>query len=264
MDELADEGKPQSLVSNQMLVASYNIWFDNIDIYERVLSLIVTINKKRPDIICLQEVRPDVFRILISNLTDHKYHYPKKIEDNYGCVTFSKYPITKCTVHNFSKTNMDRNLIITKILHPFKQTEILVVTTHFESVFEKCNPIKIKQLLECSTVLESFKKDYANIIFCVDTNILPNEESFLIDTGVGSGWIDCWKQKGSQKNKYTFNSYTNKWLVGNKKKYQSRLDRIIYNCENIELVDFLLLKSENDHIEPSDHYGILTKFNIKN
>src|SRR3990172_10899218 len=94
---------------NVLTVVSYNIWFDETLRLERTVSLIQTLHNLNPDVICLQEVIPEIYEVLITLLSDYRFHFPKKINKNYGCVTFSLIrlnKLSKCefaiTISNFS------------------------------------------------------------------------------------------------------------------------------------------------------------------
>ena len=45
-------------------------------------------------------------------------------------------------------------------------------------------------------------------------------------------------------------------------RYRSRLDRIIYKTSICTLDNFERIESKEGYTEPSDHYGILSKFYI--
>ena len=65
-------------MTNVISVVSYNIWFDNTLSLERTKGLIQLLNKVNPDVICLQEVKPNIYDLLINILKDYKYYFPKK------------------------------------------------------------------------------------------------------------------------------------------------------------------------------------------
>ena len=173
---------------NELNIISYNIWFDHMLETERIESLIRIIHNKVADIICLQEVKPNIFRILVSQLKKYKYHYPKKIDHNYGCAIFSRYPIKKTQTHEFNNSLMGRSLLIVQIDYPahleinngidIKDTEIVIATTHFESQFNRNieNTTKLEQYEESERLLEKLYSSHENVILCADLNILPHEE----------------------------------------------------------------------------------------
>ncbi len=184
-------------MKNELSILSYNIWFEAVDDNERLNSLLAHILYNDPDVLCLQEVRPKIYDILIKELVNYKYSYPQNVKYNYGCVIFSKYRISQYLTIPFANSSMGRELLICKIDYPFieevedtsdsyqgiEKIEIMIVNTHFESIFKRNvdNTVKIKQYEQANDILnqlydQNVKDDYNTIIFCSDTNILNHEE----------------------------------------------------------------------------------------
>lgn len=262
---------------NSLNILTYNIWFEITNVMERTIALIETIYNKNPDVICLQEVRPEIYNLLIKQLQEYKYHFPKKINTNYGCVIFSKYPITKCMNYDFKNSLMGRSLIVAKIDYPYHNVsddgvsvdklDIVIANTHFESIFNKTNnDTKIKQFSIAKEILDSLYLTYRNVIFCSDSNVLPHEDKLFDEVFDPNLWHDAWKLKGNDHNKFTYDNEINSYLKTKypypKKKYKSRFDRILIKSDNCELSEFDMLKS-NNLIEPSDHFGIQSKFIVQ-
>lgn len=255
------------IIMNKIKILSYNIWFEIDNIIERTNSLIKLINTKSFDVICLQEVKQDIYKIIKNNINGYKYFFPNEIKYSYGCVIISKYKISKSFITPFKKSKMGRNLVITIIDYPYTEIidneikKIVIVTSHFESIFNKTNFEKICQFSETQIAIDNLYKEYKNVILCADTNIMEHEEKYFIS----KEWRDSWKEMGSPKNEeYTYDYYTNenlqKRLIG---KYQSRIDRILFRCDNMEIYKFGLIKGLENMITPSDHHGIYSKFILK-
>lgn len=260
-------------MQNILTILSYNIWFDETLALERTVSLISSIHKLNPDVICLQEVRPEIYDILITLLSEYRYHYPKKINKDYGCVTFSKYQISKCTDYKFPNSKMGRSLIITKIEYPYHRIttdgisvetmSIIVANSHFESLFKRKidNTEKLEQYKLTKEILNKFFETTNNVVLCSDTNVMVHEEQYF--DNCFDQWNDAWTLKGSNLNKFTYNSETNIYLKMRLKQFtcQSRIDRIMFRTEDCILEEFNMLHTDKDCIEPSDHYGVFVKFN---
>lgn len=262
-------------------IMGFNIWFDSYMQRERLISLIKYIIKNKPDIICLQEVLPEIYKILINKLGRiYPYNFPNSITYTYGCVIFSKHKITKCLQIPFKNSNMGRSAVIAKIEFPMivykgitiEKIDLAIITSHFESVYktnESNNPInKISQFTITESIMDEMYDEYSNVIFCGDTNVSKEDEQHFIktdtthfpDNPAANKWKDAWIYMGDEENKYTFDSRSNKYLKMKNYNYCSRLDRILYKCDDMELVDFKLIKEEEGEDEISDHYGTLTKF----
>ena len=246
-------------------VMSYNLWFDTKDQVKRLESLLAVISEHDSDIICLQEVIPDVYNLLKRILKDYKYSYPKKIDKSYGCAIFSKYKANKCEEYVYYRSSMGRSLLTMQIM--VNKHKILVATTHYESLFKKKeeNTVKLGQYNYSKEILDKEKKYNDLVILCADTNILPKEEKQFFG-GHGercsdkNGWHDCWEYNCNENIKYTYDYKTNE-NVKNKgsMKFRSRLDRILYNGEVI-LNNFDLITGIDGLIQPSDHHGIIAEF----
>lgn len=258
-------------MENNITIASYNIWFDKIHLSERTSSLIRSLNLLKPDIICLQEVRQEIYDVLIEHLTDYHYYFPKKINRDYGCVIFSKYPIVKSVNIDYETSNMGRGLTIIKIDYPYYcksseicKVEIVVANSHFESLFKKLilNGEKIKQYKFASEKLGKLYDIYKNVILCSDTNVMEHEENKFDEFFIDKGWVDAWKMKGIEDNKCTYDSENNMHLKAEINKYKSRIDRILAKSNNCIMEEFSIIKSNDVYMEPSDHFGIFCKFSV--
>jgi tyrosyl-DNA phosphodiesterase 2 len=261
---------------NIIKICSYNIWFDDTMSVERTVGLIELINIEKPDVICLQEVKPDIYQLLITLLTNYRYHFPKKINKSYGCGTFSKYPISKCLEFDYKNSSMGRSLIITKVDYPYHiisdegvavdKVDIVIANTHFESLFKKIyvNDVKIDQYAQARVLLDKLYNTYKNVILCADTNVMTHEEEKFSQQFFDNGWLDSWISKGSNLNKYTYDTECNIHLNMrlSKFKLKSRIDRIMFKCDNCFIEEFNMLKGTDSIIEPSDHFGIYGKYLI--
>ena len=230
-------------------IGNYNLWFDNHDQEKRTKKLCDVIIKNKIDVLCMQEVTSKVYDKIKLSM---KYHYPKKITKPYECAIISNYPILNTKTIQLP-SNMGRKLIIIKI--SVNGTNVIVCTTHFESEFKKDNCKKIKQFDYVATILNRICDNYKNVIFCSDTNIINNEE-FIFNSSFykfSDGWEIC---GSNEKNKYTYDYNTNKYLKG---KFCARLDRILFRCKNIECGEFNLIKED-----VSDHHGAIIKFKFAN
>jgi endonuclease/exonuclease/phosphatase family metal-dependent hydrolase len=240
-------------------IMSYNIWFDEKLREERTHELIKKIKKENPSIICLQEVTEQTHAIIMSEIqSEYKYTYPEKLNHKYGCITLSNIPIEKSHSVKY-ESNMGRQLDIMKI------GKIIIMNTHFESEFIEDNKLKKKQYKLTSEIMKIIKiisdPSISGVILCSDTNMTETDvkeynESFNM-------YLDAWIVDGQNALcENTYDTTTNELMKDSEKTYISRLDRIIYltNNNNITQKKFQMLKGDN--IEISDHYGIMTEFNI--
>lgn len=273
---------------NKLKVLTYNIWFSDKYRHERLISLIETINSCDADIICLQEVMPDIFNyIKLCQKKDYPYIFPNKLETDYHCVILSKHPFTSTEEHTFTNSTMGRKLIYVtinlKLVRIVKKDDdddnddidadvdfnvenykVTVATSHFESQFGQFNKRKIDQYIKAKEILDDVGLS-GSVILCADTNITKKEEKYYLTKD--DNWIDSWKEDGSDNEKeYTYDSKTNDNLKNNnyEKEYQNRLDRIVYTKNDVfKTIKFDLIRGLDCYIEPSDHYGVMATFEFK-
>tara|TARA_A100001015_G_C15031714_1_gene733691 strand:- start:2240 stop:3007 length:768 start_codon:yes stop_codon:yes gene_type:complete len=252
----------------EFVLLTYNIWFSDTLINERVDCLIKLLNNLSVDILCLQEVRPDVLAILVNKLTDKYKYWETTLDENasYGEAIFSKYKILDKQIFQYKKTNMNRHFIITSI-ELNDNYKINISTTHLESEFIKKKNTdtddKIEQEIKKSIKynqymsIMNYLKDFDNIILCGDFNINKLDEKYFL---LMHKWKDAWIENG--KNKLIENTYDcyNNAYINKKTRYISRLDRVYYNSDNLQLIDMNLVGNNKKEIIPSDHFGILCRF----
>lgn len=253
-------------------VLSYNIWFDSYKRNERLQSLIKVVDEYKPDVLCFQEMTPEVYESMQKQLPEYQYIFPNRLKFSYGSVIMSKHIITQSYNEFYPETQMGRNLLAVNIL--MNNNNITVATSHFESQFNAINTTKTSQYIYANNILNKLYDMLSPVIFCSDTNILKNEEKYFFKDCL---WDDAYNKKIEQytdenelnkfktDNEYTYDTVKNTNLVNrNIKEIRSRIDRIVYKGSDIlQLKDFAMIKkiSHNDD-EPSDHFGILADFNI--
>lgn len=252
-----------SNILKKFKVMSYNIWFEQNNRLERLESLFATIIQSNPDVICLQEVLPDIYTILKSKLKEYPYHFPESINNRYGSVIMSKYNMTNCIDKKFVGSRMGRSLLISSIQFPVSScttVPIVIGNTHFESEFQKkeANIEKLNQYNYSKQFLDSVHNDNSKIIFCSDTNLLAHEEDLFF---ADFKWKDSWKEKGCVSKQFTYDYFTNNNLrEKNVGKFRSRLDRILYRNENLNVMNFSIIEGIDGMIPPSDHHGVEATF----
>jgi tyrosyl-DNA phosphodiesterase 2 len=258
-----------SIMEVPIKVMSYNIWFDEEFLDERLKSLAKHIEIHAPDVVCMQEVLSSKYDFLKKSL-GFKYSYPDVINYRYGCAIFSNYPISKARTL-ILPSNMGREMIMAKIAHNIlddtktkilSTQEIVVFTFHFESEFDRRNILKNVQYEMVSKLMNKLFRTHNNVIMCADTNVLIGEEPYFLKCFINAK--DAWTIMGKDPtSKYTYDGYTNQNLKKRKILLQSRIDRILYQTNGIIMpIKFELITGLPTLIEPSDHHGIMTHFRV--
>jgi len=229
-----------------MRLLTYNIWFDHYRRDFRTLGVCREILNEEADIISLQEVTEESFKILQKYL-GKKYYFSKPLlEQSYDVLLLSKYPIIESVLQPFtnkeSQSKMARN--IHYILVENNNVLYKIITIHLESDYR--SRIKYHQLYEIFNNV----KDEKNVIIMGDTN-LPDEIDLPIYIK------DVWIEDGQKEEiKNTFDYTKNDQING---KFKSRLDRI-YLSKDLHVNNLKMIGQEKIMNEAyiSDHFGLLS------
>lgn len=244
----------------------------------RMLKIIDIIKKTKVSIVFLQEVINDTIELIKLYLSDD--YEIIEAEDSCGkkltyfCLTLilkKHFKVIEKETFWFYGTVMGRHAI--KILvHPVNKPDqkILLINTHLESS-SSFKQERICQLKQCIIdMLENQKKEINTIIFGGDLNVRDDE---IKSIELPSNILDVWEYLGSPKNcQYTWNCLMNRNFCKNFFffKPRCRFDRVYWiknNADNyakpinIKKVGNTRV-SKQHHMLPSDHYGLIIKFNI--
>ena len=248
---------------------SYNIWFEETDWQDRLDQLVVHIDRYKPSIILLQEVRPEVQeRILLLLSNKYPYHTPNRISGSYGDMILSQFKILEHFNLPYANSNMGRKLLVSKIEFPqnlvmgdndwsVEYVPVIIATSHFESIFTKSvNKEKTQQYEDVREFLEGLATFVPNMIFAGDTNALLNEEKLFLSSSL---WTDAWTVEKGRNEQYTYDAYKNKYL--SRTDYRSRFDQVHFRGPNLVYKKFNLIKGSKDR-EASDHFGIYAEIKL--
>lgn len=244
----------------------------------RMLKIIDIIKKTKASVVFLQEVINDTIELIKLYLSDE--YEIVEAEDSCGkkltyfCLTLilkKHFKVIEKETFWFYGTVMGRHAI--KILvHSIENPnqKMLLINTHLESS-SSFKQERICQLKQCIIdMLENQKKEINTIIFGGDLNVRDDEVKSI---ELPSQILDVWEYLGSPKNcQYTWNCLMNRNFCKNFFffKPRCRFDRVYWiknNADNyakpihIKTVGNKRL-SKQHHMLPSDHYGLIIKFNI--
>jgi tyrosyl-DNA phosphodiesterase 2 len=269
-------------------ILTWNIWFDSFEYACRMTSVLSIIKESNPDVICLQEVIPKFYEVI--SASQHQwlletYSPSADIEinrssiDPYGTLVLTKRALgpTKSEILPLT-TEMNRYLVTTVV------NNICIASVHLESL--STHLTRIKQMNE----IKEYLNDYQNVVitgdfnFCSYRNYVVNSEPLNNNDLVQilHEYKDVWAELRSGEMGYTFDTETN-LMLRYKQLEKMRYDRIIYKNmgsmlvvpTQIELVGTESINSalpQNTSvfntpptgkiIFPSDHFGLLSVFNI--
>ncbi|KAL5731211.1 hypothetical protein ACHQM5_003962 [Ranunculus cassubicifolius] len=278
-EPLLDEITPKEGLSS-LKILTYNVWFrEDLELEKRMKSLGDLIQQHSPDVICFQEVTPNIYGIFRRSNWWKVYRcsVPAGNADlhPYFCMQLSKLPVKSSRCKPFGNSIMGRELCITEV--DVKEGKTLVVaTSHLESpcpapptwdqMFSK---ERVTQAKEAAAALNNS----ANVIFCGDMNW---DDKLDGQFPVPDGWVDAWTLLRPREDGFTYDTKSNQMLSGNRK-LQKRLDRFFCNLQDYKVnaiemigkeaipgVTYCKEKKMKNEIRklmlpvlPSDHYGLL-------
>ncbi|KAK9056398.1 hypothetical protein SSX86_027489 [Deinandra increscens subsp. villosa] len=259
-------------------VLSYNVWFaENIELRIRMRAIGDIIQLHSPDVICLQEVTPDIYAIFQRSNWWRSYRcslsFDQAITRRYFCMQLSKLPVKSFSCEQFSYSAMGRELCITEVLGQ-GDTSLVVATTHLESPCpgpptwdQMYSKERVKQAKEA---VNFFKKN-RNVIFCGDMNWNERLDGVF---PLADGWIDAWTELSPEEVGWTYDTKANPMLSGDRK-LQERLDRFLVSLRDFkdecikmvgtdaiaEVTYMKQTKGGGKELElpvlPSDHFGFV-------
>ncbi|KAK9064172.1 hypothetical protein SSX86_015552 [Deinandra increscens subsp. villosa] len=268
---------PSKEVLKTVKILSYNVWFaEDIELRIRMRAIGDIIQLHHPDVICLQEVTPDIYTILQRSnwwkLYNCSVSFEKAITRPYFCMQLSKLPVKSFSCKQFSYSAMGRELCVAEVLAQ-GDTPLVVATTHLESPCPgppKWDQMYSKERVKQAQEAVAFLKQHPNVIFCGDMNW---DDKLDGDFPLADGWFDAWTELNPKETGWTYDTKSNPMLSANRK-LQKRLDRFLISLcdfkvecikmvgtEAIPEVTYMKQKKGGKELElpvlPSDHFGLL-------
>ncbi|CAK7351375.1 unnamed protein product [Dovyalis caffra] len=259
------EDADSAAVRGSFKILSYNVWFrEDLEMHKRMKALGELIQLHSPDVICLQEVIPDIYSIFQQSSWWKAYQCSVSSEEasarGYFCMQLSKLPVKSFSSKPFRNSIMGRELCIAELEVPGNKS-LVVATSHLESPCPA--PPKWDQMFSKERVDQA--KEAINLLK-KNSNVFPFPD----------GWVDAWVELKPGDNGWTYDTKSNQMLSGNRT-LQKRLDRFICNLHDFKISKIDMIGKEAipglSHIKekkvrkevkklelpvlPSDHYGLL-------
>ncbi|XP_011046949.1 PREDICTED: tyrosyl-DNA phosphodiesterase 2 isoform X9 [Populus euphratica] len=251
----------------------------NLEMHGRMEALGELIQLHSPDVICLQEVTPDIYDIFQQSSWWKAYQCSVSSEiassRGYFCMQLSKLPVKSFSTKPFMNSIMGRELCIAELEVPGKKS-LVVATSHLESPCPappKWDQMFSKERVDQAKEAINLLKKNSNVIFCGDMNW---DDKLDGQFPFPDGWVDAWVELKPGDNGWTYDTKSNQMLSGNFP-LQKRLDRFICGLRDFKIskIDMIgkeaipglsyikekKVRREVKMLElpvlPSDHYGVL-------
>ncbi|KAF9590288.1 hypothetical protein IFM89_032296 [Coptis chinensis] len=274
------EDNTQDAGLSTLKILTYNVWFrEDLELSKRMKALGDLIEQHSPDVMCFQEVTPNIYHIFQQSSWWKAYHCSVSTAmynvKPYFCMLLSKVPVKSFSCKPFSNSIMGRELCVTEI--EVKAGKSLVVaTSHLESPCPappKWDQMYSKERVDQAKEALTSLKNSRNVVFGGDMNWDDKLDGKfpLLD-----GWVDAWAEQRPGEDGYTYDTKANPMLSGNRK-LQKRLDRFCCSLQDYKIGGIDMIGTEaipglsyckekkvkNDvqkltlPVLPSDHYGLI-------
>ncbi|XP_022954436.1 uncharacterized protein LOC111456698 [Cucurbita moschata] len=275
--EMGDSSSRTNLTPIKIL--TYNVWFrEDLEMRNRMRALGQLIQRHSPDVICFQEVTPDIYNIF--QITNWWKVYRCSVKKDahsrgYFCMLLSKLPVKSFSCQPFSNSIMGRELCVAN-LEVQNGLSLTVATSHLESPCPA--PPKWNQMYSKERVIQAkeaidFLNENPNVVFGGDMNWDDKSDGQF---PFPDNWIDAWEELRPGENGWTYDTKSNKMLSGNRT-LQRRLDRFVCKLQDFKVSSIVMIGTdpipeltytkekkvgkEMKMLElpvlPSDHYGLL-------
>ncbi|KAF6168195.1 hypothetical protein GIB67_011580 [Kingdonia uniflora] len=273
--------------SSTLKIMSYNVWFrEDLEICTRMKAVGDLIQQYSPDLICFQEVTPNIYMLFQKSSWWNLYrcslsNQMVNAKMGYFCMQLSKVPVKFFSCKPFNNSIMGRELCLTEI-EVGSGKSLVVATSHLESPCPappKWNQMYSKERVAQAKEVITLLKDSQNVIFGGDMNWDDKSDGQF---PLSDSWVDAWVELRPRENGFTYDTKSNSMLSGNRT-LQKRLDRFLCNLPDFRIIGIDMIgmdaipglsyckekKVKNEvknlvlPVLPSDHYGLLLTISSK-
>ena len=250
-----------------MRVATFNIWNSSRGMPLREKQIVNELNSISSDIICLQEVKSEVYDMLKNNLSNYDYSYYHISEEHDGLAIFSKHPL-------LTKVHTNYAILVTC---EYNNNKILVVNVHlpWDSVMKKENYM-VKIIHETSKIAADYTV-LTGDFNCSDKSSVHQYligDITLLNTEANPCYYDLaevYAEINNETPENTLNIRTNPRWQGNNVAYTGgRVDRVYlkdaFPKSQPILKSFALFGKEINEKSgycASDHYGVMVEVELE-
>jgi len=234
-------------------VLTWNVWFGRHMFYERRDALLIELERRRPDVIVLQEVTKNLLAALLAApWVRAEYQVSELAVQSYDVVILSRLPIRRMVKVRLP-TNMGRRLIIAELA-----CGLAIATVHLESTRWEAK----MRAVQLGIIQAALAERYEDVVLAGDMNFKPGDpaESAVMDPA----FVDVWSALRPEEPGYTLDTDVNTmWLQLRTTPAHKRIDRVFargphWHARSIELVGTQPIDLDGTFI--SDHFGLEAVF----
>nr|XP_040254301.1 LOW QUALITY PROTEIN: tyrosyl-DNA phosphodiesterase 2-like [Aegilops tauschii subsp. strangulata] len=227
-----------SVCSKAIKIMTYNVCFgQNMELHSRIPAIGDIIQHHSPDLICLQEVTPEIHGLLKKSDWWPEYNclMPREMDmRSYFCMQMSKLPVDSFRGVPFPNSAMGRELSMANV--SIGGVTLVLGTSHLESPRREApwwdhDMNRNKRAAQAKASLE-WLGGSRNAIFCGDMNWDDKIDGTF---PLPDGWADAWAQLKPDEGGWTYDTVANAMLSKGYKKLQLSLDRFVCKLPDFEV-----------------------------
>jgi len=228
---------------------TWNVWFGGHMFDERRDALFAELQRRRADVIALQEVTQELLLALLEEpWVRAAYQVSERELISYDVVLLSRLPIRRMAEVKLP-TDMGRRLLVAELA-----CGLAVATVHLESEHEQA----ITRANQLAIIQPSLAERYEDVVLVGDMNFKPGDpvESAVLDPT----FVDVWPALRPDEPGYTVDTDVNTMrLQVRSTPTHKRIDRVFarssrWRARSIELIGTRPIDVDGTFI--SDHFGI--------
>lgn len=239
------------MADRSLRLVTWNVWFGQWQRELRQAALWAELERRDPDVICLQEVVPEhLAGPEIHELRNRGWWLSDHTLYDYDVLTLSRLPVAGCERVPLPSV-MGRELLITRLAG---DPPLTIATVHLESTAEMTE-FRVTQLEQITTYLA----DERDVVLLGDMNF-PAEPERLENAPL-AGWTDVWAQLRPEDPGYTIDTEVNEMrYLAKRKTDKRRIDRVFIRSDRWRPRAIELLGTQSLPDDPltfiSDHLGL--------
>ena len=248
-----DGGGAAAVPRDDLVVATYNVWFSDFHAEERFQAIADVLSRKMPDVMVFQEVTPTALATFSAQPWIRVRYRRAAVTGgdlgNYGMLMLSRVPITNVTYTRLP-TNLARGFLTADL--DTGGTPLTVVALHLESG-KAAARLRARQLGRVVRALGRTE----NAVVLGDFNMRDAEND-----AIGEPYRDLWPILRPDDDGFTEDTTINLMRLDSKNKQRHvRFDRVLlkgggWTATDIELLGTEPISPELPRVFPSDHFGV--------
>jgi tyrosyl-DNA phosphodiesterase 2 len=242
--------RPSATAPSDVRVLTWNVWFGGHMFEERRAALLVELERRKPDVIALQEVTAELMADLTASPWVRANYRLSDIElwQTYDVMLLSRVPIRRLTALALP-TMMGRRLLVAELANG-----LAIGTVHLESMKQSTQP-RATQLRLIQPYLATLGEDAALV---GDMNFQP--EDAVEQAALDPAFVDIWPVLRPDDPGYTADSKINRMRFSLKPALsRKRIDRVFLRSTHWRATAIELVGTEPIDIDgtfTSDHFGL--------